>query len=152
MDKLISIADDLEKKLDPYFRKQAPKMPEGLRNFFADFAYIFLLIYAGLLVMGVLALVSFITGMRVVFGFLGPLADLPTIFLWISLFFAVVNLYLIYKGFSAVKDKKAKGWKYLFYIALVDLLQDLVFFNVVGFVLAAIINFYILFQIKEKFR
>ncbi|GEM_PF-4786573 len=145
-------ADDLEKKLEPYFGRQAPKMPEGLKNFFADFAYIFLGIYAVVLVLGVFFVLGAVTGARSLLGFMGMGMErflfVPAV---IASLFSLFILYLIYKSFSLVKRKKSEGWRYLFYIALVGLVNELVFFNLIGFIINALINFYILFQIKEKF-
>ena len=66
--------------------------------------------------------------------------------------FAIVNMVLLILAFPGLKSRSEKGWRYVFYVALLGALQNLLSFNLVGLIIFTTLNLYILFEIKSHYH
>ncbi len=126
------------------------QLPKEAKDWIAQYAWIFAVLGAVFQALGVLGLL----GLGAMFG---PLAAVTGTFS----FFSVVGIGALVLGLNAVllflavpglKAMRADGWKYAFYAEVVGIVGSLLSYNFVGAVVSAVIGFFILFQIRDRFK
>lgn len=152
----------LEKNLVDFF-KSWPRLPKELTKFLADWAWLFTLIGVVLGVLGLFSALSVVLFGAALLtsaaGVLGAgIGALATIGLIVSLLFSVVILYLEAMAISPLKEKKKKGWDYIYWAMLVSILSTIITtlltLNFVGLIYSAIfvvLGGYILFEVRGHF-
>lgn len=118
----------LEEKLELYFGKKAPKLPENIKKVIVEYGPYFL-IFSLLFSTGFYRL--FFSPSRIAF---------------------LISVILIIVALPGLFKKSLQSWQLLFYSALVYLLGRMLSFDIYGFIISSLIYFYILFQIKSYYK
>jgi len=137
----------LEKTLEKYFGKQAPALPKGAKKFIVDFGPWFL---------AVIAVVT-LPGMISSLGIASYFHSYYRAWHYSSWGLASTLISLVAYGFSLAAlpglfKKTIKGWRLLFYASLINVLGEVISTDLVSFVLAAVVSWYLLFQIKGSYK
>lgn len=144
----------LEALLDKYLREKAPALPKDWKEFIVK-------ISPYLAILGLIALVPTIltlfglSAFVVPFGTIGGMmAGRPFLGLsyLLSVLFAAVQLVLIALAISPLFKRAKKGWRYLYYMALLSGVSSLIRFDLAGLIIGTGLSLYILFQVKEYYR
>ncbi len=154
---LKKLADEQEKNLEALFLKKLPSLPKEIASFIISILYYLLLIS---IILNILSLISLLPALLFSTLYLPFIPFLSyrkaSIASWLSVVFLIFYIILTYKALPLIKDKKYKGWKLLYYMLLVSLLQFLVSLVYLSFSLTGILilglSFYLLFQIKPYFK
>ncbi len=127
--------------------KPLPKLPAGIINFLVTVAPWFALIFGALGVLGTLTafgVLSFVTPYFMMYGKGAGLWQLAVVGGFIS---SVLTLL----AFPGLRDRKLQGWTMLFWAQIVSVVSTLLALNIGGIIVAAIC-FYILFQVKARYK
>lgn len=153
---------DLENKLNEVFVKNAPfQIPENIRKWIAEYAWVFALVGLIFGVLGVFSLLA-ILGIASVLGF-GVVEVRHTLaFAWLSLIALAVYTAVLAVAVPQLKAKKAKGWDLLYYSALAYFVYDVVYtlsytsssavFSLFWNFISLAISLYVLFQVRSYFK
>ncbi len=143
----------LEKTLNEYFGKKAPQLPGNVKDIIVALAPWFTLI--GLILSIPLVLIAFGLGAMVApVSFLaGPQAGLSYgVNYMVAMVVLAVSLVLEALAVPGLFSRSIKGWRFAYWAALVGFVSNLVQFNVVGGLIGAVIGFYFLFQIRDRYK
>lgn len=152
---------NLENKLNEMLVKNAPfQLPEGVRKWIAEYAWIFALVglvlgvFGGL---GLLAVLGLVSSVGVVVG-----ATQYVFFAWISFFALVAYLVVLGMAVPKLKNKQAGGWDLIFYSELAWFAYSVLYalsyigagaiFNLLWNVVGLIVSLYFIFQVREYFK
>lgn len=137
----------LEKTLEKYFGKQAPALPKNAKKFIVDFGPWFLVVIA----------VITLPGMISSLGIASYFHSYYRGWHYSSWGLASTIISLVAYGFSLAAlpglfKKTIKGWRFLFYASLINILGEAISFDLVSLVVAAVVSWYFLFQIKGLYK
>ena|SRR3989339_442651 len=144
----------LEVTLDEYLGKKAPALPKEWKEVLVKFAPYLAIIGVVMGIPGVLALL----GMGTILAPLGLVGGMMTgrPFLGfgyiVSVLFLGVMILLEGLAIPGLFSRSKKAWTYLYWSALVGVVQNIVSFNVGGLVIGGLISMYFLFQVKEYYK
>ncbi|HUB93053.1 MAG TPA: hypothetical protein VMB52_00975 [Verrucomicrobiae bacterium] len=161
----------LETTLNDIFVKSAPELPDGGRKFLVACAPVISLVIGILTLLSAWSLwhwarladsvVSYANTVCNTYG--GYVCETPvsrfTIWLWLGVVFLAAEGLLYLFAYSGLKDHKKKGWNYLYYGALLNLIYAIVSlftsYDIIGHFIGAFIGsavgFYLLFQIRDSY-
>jgi hypothetical protein len=136
--------------LDGIFGDKGPvQLPVGAKDWIAKWAWVFALIGVIIRGFGLLTLL----GLGAVFS--GLAASSGTFSFFSSLGFGILFLaaegVLLLISIPGLKNMKLSGWNFAFYAEIVAIVGNLLSFNIFGAVIAAVIGFFFLFQIRSRF-
>ncbi len=163
----MKIMKDIEKTLDGLF-KGLPPLPENVKKWLADKAWIFAIIG---IVLGGLSGLLLLTGAILVSTVVSPayvgslyaaqttVASHFVLFAWVALIALAVNVIILIKAVPLLKVKARAGWDLIFLSAVLwfayDLFNWLQYTKDIGSfmwsILSTAVGFYILLQIRDKF-
>lgn len=138
----------LEAVLDEYLVKKAPfTIPNDGKELIVKISPYITLIFA---VMGLPLLFAALglTALLSPFAFLGSHYGITDFLVTIL---ALVSLVLELVAVPGLFARSKKGWTFVFYATIVGLLGRLISFDIVGGIISAVIGWYFLFQVKEKY-
>lgn len=156
----MSAIQSLENKLDEVLVKNAPfQLPESLRKWIADYAWVFALVG---FIFGVLSILLFLPALGFV-SVVGTVANASRFLLasWIA--FAVLVGYVILLGvaISKLKNMQKSGWDLIFYSALFFMVYNVIawlqypnagsFFGLLWNIAWGVLGLYIIFQVRSRF-
>ncbi|MFA5024962.1 MAG: hypothetical protein WC503_00445 [Candidatus Shapirobacteria bacterium] len=139
----------IEDKLDYYFGKKAPVMPENIKELivkYSPYLTIAVLVFslpALLLAFGLTTVAmpfAYMSGVRPGFSF-----SLIGIISLAALVFEVLAIPGLFK-------KTKQAWKYMFYASLISFLSSVLSLNLGSIIIGGAISFWILFQIKSLYK
>lgn len=133
----------LEEKIMGFF-KTLPQLPAGIVDFIVSFGPYLALIG------GILSVLSLLSVLSIGGAFLPYITPFLPAF-YISIAGSVIAGIMLIASFEDLKNKKLFGWKLVFWSANVGILTSLLSLNLLGAVIGALINWYILSQIKPKY-
>ncbi len=149
---VLGFVGKVEAWLDEYMVTKAPfQIPMGGKEFLAQVAPYFIIVFSILALPAILALFGFtaflaplamVTGSGMGWGFFGIVGVVTSI---IALVLDVMAIPGLFKRTHA-------SWRLLFYASLVSLVGGILSPGAVGAVIGAIIGWYILFQVKELYK
>ena len=139
--------DGLIKSMEDIFKK-VPALPASAVDVLFKLAPWIALVFGILGVLGSLAAVGVLTAFTP-FAMAGGVSTYGLGY--VSVAGSAIASVLMLVAFPGLKAGKMAGWKMLFYSELVGVLASLVGINVGG-IIGALIGFYILFQIKPRFK
>lgn len=126
-----------------------PAMPKGGRDF------IVMIVPWLALIFGILGLLGSISAFRLFTYF-------PPMVYWggtarlagtgiIVLILGIISSVLLLMAFSGTKNKKEKGWRFLYYSEIVALVSSVITVSPGG-ILVALVGFYLLYQIRSYYK
>ena len=145
----------LEVILEEYLVEKAPfQLPKNVKEIIVKFAPYLAIIGVVMGIPGVLALL----GAGTILAPLGLVGGMMTgrPFLGFGYIVSVVFLgvMILLEGLAipGLFSRSKKAWTYLYWSALVGVLQNIIGFNVGGLVIGGLISMYFLFQVKEYYK
>ena len=141
-----SMFGKLEVTLEEYLVKKAPQLPKAWKEILVKFAPYLVIVGVVFGVMGFLALL----GLGTFLVPLGAIGGMKTGLLNIVFLGAV----LLLEGLAipGLFSRSKKAWTFLYWSALVGVVQNIVSFNVGGLVIGGLLSLYFLFQVKEYYK
>ena len=145
----------LEVILEEYLVEKVPfQLPKNVKEIIVKFAPYLAIIGVVMGIPGVLALL----GAGTILAPLGLVGGMMTgrPFLGLGYIVSVVFLgvMILLEGLAipGLFSRSKKAWTYLYWSALVGVLQNIISFNVGGLVIGGLISMYFLFQVKEYYK
>jgi len=146
---------NLEETLEEYLVKKAPfQLPENVKEIIVKFAPYLAILGVVMGIPGVLALLGagtilaplgFVGGMMTGRPFLGVGFIINVLFLGIMVLLQGLAI-------PGLFSRSKKAWTFLYWSALVGVIQNVISFNVGGLVIGGLISMYFLFQVKEYYK
>lgn len=137
----------LEKELEPIFLQKFPPFSEDVKEFLVKYGPYIMLFFS---ILGVFGLLTAFGVGGAIFGMGAAAVGLGAGF-YVSVVLGVVTLIMYLMAFSPLKARKRAGWNLLYYALLLGLISNLIQFAIIGFLISALIGFWVLFQIREKY-
>lgn len=137
----------LEKELEPIFIGKFPAFPENVKEGIAQYGpYV-------MLVLAVLGLLGLLTALGIGGAALGAgIAAYGSGFnFYVGIAFSALTMVLYLMAFSPLRARKRAGWNLIYYALLLNLLGNILQLNIIGAVLGAVIGFWVLFQVRDKY-
>jgi protein-S-isoprenylcysteine O-methyltransferase Ste14 len=135
----------LEKELEPIFLEKFPAFPEGLKEGLAEYGPYVMLVLALIGIFGLLTLfgigTSALTLGQSIYGF--------SLYVHVLIQGLILVLYIM--AFKPLKARRKAGWNFLYYALLISIVGNLIQLNIIGAIIGAILGFWVLFQIREKY-
>lgn len=145
--------NELEKILTEYFGQKAPQMPMGLKTFLVAVAPYLAILGVAMTVLAIFPLIglsSYGYGMMRGYGMMQGSYFGSMMIISLITMIAIAGLEVM--AIPGLFAKTLTGWRYMFYAQLVSLVSSLLMMNIIGFILGAVIGFYILFQVKPLYK
>lgn len=145
--------NSLISQLNLYFGEKAPALPANIKELivkFGPYLIIISLIFVAMAILAVLPLIFTSMGLVNMMGGYYPLYS--PFYVWASLLFGIAAGILQLMALPGLFKRSMKSWTLLFYGLLVSLVGMLVHMDLVSFVIAGLIGFYILFQIRSYYH
>lgn len=140
----------LEALLDEYMVQKAPfQLPLGLKEFLVKVAPYLIIIFAVMalpFILGAIGLSTVLTPFAMMGGYgwgLGMIIAVAT---------AVITIILEVMAVPGLFKRARAGWRLVFYASIVNVVGNLLAMNILGAIFAALIGWYVLFQIKEFYK
>lgn len=139
----------LETTLNLYFKDKAPAMPDSVKEALVKYGpYItaIMMFFALPIILGLLGLgammspFAYMGGLRYGLGFT------------FSSLFTIAILVMQGLALPALFKRQKSGWNFMFYVALLQAVENLLRFDLGGLVIRSVISFYILFQIRSYYK
>jgi hypothetical protein len=140
---------DLEAKLDNYFGKKAPQLPEKAKEVIVKYGpYLTLvalvlslpMILAGLGLGAVIAPFMLASGAQSSFHFS------------IGIIFSLITLVLTIMALPGLFKRQMSAWKLMFYSSLVTVVENILSFSLGNLIIGTAISWYFLFQIRSYYK
>ncbi|MFA6007335.1 MAG: hypothetical protein WC784_01660 [Candidatus Shapirobacteria bacterium] len=139
---------EIENKLDFYFGKKAPAMPENIKELIVKYSP-----YLTILVMIIaVPTILFAFGVGSAFSSIAYLTGSFRPLLYFESLLALVAIVLEFLALPGLFKRTKKAWQFMFYATLVGLLNSLIGVKIFDLILDGLISFYILFQIKSYYK
>jgi hypothetical protein len=138
----------LENTLEEYFVDKAPfQLPEEVKEAIVKFGPWILLV---LMVLSVPAMLA-VLGLGAVFA---PVAMVGgrSVFSFVPVIVSLLALVLDMIALPGLFNRTMHGWKYAFYAQLLSIVASVLSMQILSAIISAVIGFYILFQIKSKYK
>lgn len=144
-----TLFSQLETTLELYFGKKAPAMPENVKKGlvkYGPYITMVMMVMVFPLILALLGLTAFLSpfaymgGFRAGFGFS------------VNTFFTVVIVILQAMALPALFKRQMSGWRLMYYVALLQVVQNIIGVQLGSLVIGAVISFYVLFQIKNLYK
>jgi hypothetical protein len=136
--------------------KKAPHLPESVTEFLVKITPYLAIIGGVLTVLGALQTLSIPMGWSTTSRFLQMFGVVNPVYWWIIGLISLASGALLIMAYQPLKDRKFAGWMYMFWLEVLSIIQMLVGVvmvgtSVVGAVLAILIGFYILYEVKPHY-
>ncbi|MEI6494833.1 MAG: hypothetical protein WCO03_02110 [bacterium] len=142
----------LEGFLEEYFGRKAPALPAGGKEFIVKVSPYLAIISLILMVPALLGLLAVLGIGAVAMPFAVVAGAQMGILFLISAAIIVISIILTIIAIPGLFKRQIKGWQMMYYSTLLSLLSSLISLNLIGFIVSAIISFYILFQVKSLYH
>lgn len=145
------LLSQLEAMLDTYMVTKAPfTLPGELKEFIVKVSPYLVIVFAVLalpLIFGALGLTAVLSPFAAMGGY-GYGWGFGAI---ISLVVAAVSLVMEVMAVPGLFKRTKASWRLLFYVSVVSLVGSILSLNIIGGIIGAVIGWYILFQVKDKY-
>ncbi len=137
----------LETTLEKPFGKQAPQLPKPIIKAIVDYGPYLIALGVLVSIPGIIAALGFSFSFYPYYrmGRYSSLGMISTVISLIAYGFSLAALPGLFK-------KTLKAWRLLFYSSLIVLVGKVIELNLVSLVVTAVINWYLLFQIKSSYK
>lgn len=140
----------LEKELEPIFLGKFPAFPDEVKEFLVKYGPYLMLVGAVLGIFGLLTAYGMLGGAMVYDLGLSSYGGMA-IQLWIGMAFTLIVLVMYLLAFKPLRDRKKQGWNLIYYALLLNLLSSVIQLKIFAVIFGAIIGFWVLFQIRDKY-
>lgn len=139
----------IEEKLDLYFGKKAPAMPENIKELIVKYSP-YLIVIVLVFSLPALLLAFGLTSVAMPFAYMGSVRQgfnfsITALVSLAALVFQVMAIPGLFK-------RTKLSWKYMFYASLISLLSSVLSFDIGAFIISGAISFWVLFQIKALYK
>ncbi len=142
--------DDLEKTIEEYMVVKAPfAIPENIKELIVKFGpwiTVIMMIMLAPILLGALGLSAFIMPLSYLGGVGYGLNNT------ISLVLSVVIVVMDGMALPGLFNRTKQGWKMMFYVSLVSIVQSLFTGGIVSMLVSTIISWYVIFQVKSYYK
>lgn len=148
------IIEQLEIFLEKYLVEKAPSIPKSWKDFLVKITpYLVIIgVISGVpVVLALLGITSFVIPLGTFGGMMTGRPLLGVGYL-IQALFLIVVLFLEALAIAPLFARKKKGWRYLYYAALINGLNSLIHFDLGGLIIGTGLSLYLLFQVKEYYN
>ena len=141
--------DSIISQLDLYFGKKAPQLPAGVKEAIVKYSPYLIIISLVFLAISLVSLLGIVTGYGglIVAGLVGGMTRI-----WISLIVAIIAGIIQLMALPGLFKRASKSWTLLLYAQVVMLIGNILSTDIVGFIISAVVGFYILFQIRALYN
>ena len=149
-----SILGKLEVTLEEYLGKKAPQLPKEWKEIIVKFAPYLAVIGVIMGVLGLFAMLgmgTFLVPLGAVGGMITGQPFLGFSYILNIVFLGIVTL-LEGLAVSGLFSRSKKAWTFLYWSALVGIVQNIISFNIGGLVIGGLLSLYVLFQVKEYYK
>ncbi|HWS49301.1 MAG TPA: hypothetical protein VN174_04605 [Candidatus Methanoperedens sp.] len=144
-----NILVQIEEKLDLYFGKKAPVMPENIKELivkYSPYIAIAVLVFS----LPALLLAFGLTSVAMPFAYMNSIRSgfsfsITSLITLAALVFQVIAI-------PGLLKRTKQSWRYMFYASLISLLSALLNLDLGSLIIGGAISFYILFQIKSYYK
>jgi hypothetical protein len=137
----------LEEQLEPVFLNKFPAFPDNVKEALAQYGPYIMLVLA---VLGVLALLTAFGLGSAAIG-IGAVAYGSGFNFYVGILSSAVILVMYLMAFNPLKARKRAGWNLIYYALLISVASSLIQLNILGAIIGAVIGFWVLFQVREKY-
>lgn len=147
---VIGLVAQLEAHLDLYMVQKAPfALPAEAKDLIVKISPYLVIIVAVFAIPALLAALGLSAVLAPVAALGGHVWGLGAI---LSLVVAIATLGLELMAVPGLFKRTKGAWRLVFYASIVSLIGSLVSFNIVGGLVGALIGWYILFQVKDRYQ
>jgi hypothetical protein len=139
----------LDAFLELYLVKKVPNLPENVKEFIVKVSPYLSIIALVFSVPALLLLLGLNTFMAPAYVLGGVRYTVGSI---ISLVFLVATLVLEGMAIPGLFARKASAWKLIFYVALLNIVDSLLQFNLGSMIIGGAISLYFIYQIKSYYK
>lgn len=139
----------IESKLDLYFGKKAPAMPENIKELIVKYSP-YLIIAVLVFSLPALLLAFGLTTIAMPFAYTNGINS--GFSFSITALVTLLALVLQVMAIPGLLKRTKKSWEFMFYASLVSLLSSVLSLNLGSIIIGGAISFYILFQIKSYYK
>jgi len=149
-----SIFEKLEVTLGKYLGEKAPQLPKAWKDALVKFVPYLVIIGVVVGVLGFLALFGLGTFLVPLGTIGGMMTGRPFFgFSYISnILFLGVMVLLEGLAIPGLFSRSKKAWNFLYWSALVGVVQNVLSFNIGGLIIGGLLSLYFLFQVKEYYK
>lgn len=149
-----SMLGKLEVTLEEYLGQKAPQLPKEWKEVVVKFAPYLAIIGVVVGIPGFLALIglgAFLAPLGLVGGMMTGRPFLGFSYIVNVIFLGVIIL-LEGLAIPGLFSRSKKAWNFLYWSALVGVVQNVLSFNIPGLVIGSLLSLYFLFQVKEYYK
>ncbi len=144
-----NIFSQIESTLELYFGQKAPAMPVNIKEALVKYSpYITLIVM--ILALPVILAIFGLGAMMSPFAYLGSYR--AGINFSLTSIFALAVIIMQGLALPALFKRQISGWKFMYYAALIQVVENLINFDLGSLIISGAISFYILFQIKSYYK
>lgn len=149
-----SMLGKLEITLEEYLGKKAPQLPKGWKEIIVKFAPYLVIIGVVSGVLSFLALLGLGTFLVPLGTIGGMMTGRPFLGFGYILNIVFLGAIILLEGLAipGLFSRSKKAWTFLYWSALVGIVQNIVSFNVGGLIIGGLLSLYFLFQVKEYYK
>lgn len=149
-----SMFGKLEVTLGEYLGEKAPQLPKAWREVLVKFAPYLTIVGVVVGVLGFLALLGLGTFLVPLGTIGGMMTGQPFLGFGYILNIVFLGAIVLLEGLAipGLFSRSKKAWTFLYWSALVGVVQNIVSFNVGGLVIGGLLSLYFLFQVKEYYK
>ena len=149
-----SMFGKLEVTLEEYLVKKAPQLPKAWKEVLVKFAPYLAIVGVVFGVMGFLALLGLGTFLVPLGAIGGMMTGQPFLGFGYILNIVFLGAVVLLEGLAipGLFSRSKKAWTFLYWSALVSVVQNIVSFNIGGLVIGGLLSMYFLFQVKEYYK
>ncbi|OGK31005.1 hypothetical protein A3A93_06345 [Candidatus Roizmanbacteria bacterium RIFCSPLOWO2_01_FULL_38_12] len=138
----------LENTLKKYFVDKAPfQIPDDIKEIivkFGPWVILVLMILSLPVIFAALGLTAVLSPFAMMSGYQG---------MWfVPMILNVIVIVLELIALPGLFKRTITGWRYAYYATLVSIVASLASYQILGAIISGLIGFYVLFQVKEKYK
>ncbi|MEI8103933.1 MAG: hypothetical protein WCG84_03495 [Candidatus Moraniibacteriota bacterium] len=144
--------NQLEAMLDEYLVKKAPfALPDNAKEFIVKVMPYVIIIFAVMAIPVILLGLGLSAVLAPVALLVGAAGGSFGVSIFINAVVSVVALVVELMAVKGLFARTKRGWRLVFYASIIGLIGSILSFNIINGILSAIIGWYFLFQVKEKY-
>lgn len=139
----------LDKVLEEYLVTKAPALPDNIKDLIVKVAPYLTILGAIMTLQALMATWKIYTAAA---SFPWMAAQVTSTSFYLSVGYSILTAVLQGLAVPGLLARRKQGWTWLYYVVLVNAVYLLLSMNLVGMVVSTLIGFYLLFQIRPRYR